>query len=45
MKKYLEPEIQFLMLNEEDVIRTSTPVFNDDPEGGVGVNVGYGKFR
>ena len=42
MKKYLEPEMQFFQLNSEDIVCTSPVAFNDDPEGGVGVSVGYG---
>jgi len=43
MKKYLEPEVQVLKLNEKDVICTSPIVFNE--EGGVGIDIGYDSLR
>ena len=45
MKKYFEPEVQVLRLNAKDVICTSPIVFNDDTEGGAGIDIGFSTLR
>ena len=45
MKKYFEPDVQFLKLSKLDVICVSAPTYNDDPEGGVGIDIGYELLR
>ena len=45
MKKYLEPKVVVLMLNEEDVIRTSNVNFSENGGDGVKLDGGYGGLK